>query len=315
MNYIGIDMSKDIFHVAFDKVSYDKFSNTTDGISLFMLSLKERGYVKNETVVGVEATGVYHLLLADTLRRLGVSIFVINPLITSRLIKSSLRRVKNDRRDAFVVRKAVIAKEGYLFTDTPALQELKALAQERASLCRLRATCKQWRHVQAVRRQTIPKKHKPGFEVIIGAINKEIRAREKRMAMILPDDQILLRSIPGIGAVTAAMLVAHIGDIGRFDAPEKLVAYIGMDCRVYQSGTSVHGKGFLTKRGNKQLRHTLFNAAFIARQKNPELKEFFEKKKAEGKHYFSALCAVERKLIHIIYAVWTRGTPFEMRKI
>lgn len=306
-------MSKDTFHVAFDDVSSEEFLNTPDGISLFVLSLRERKYPSDHTVVGVEATGVYHLLLADTLRRLGTSIFVINPLITSRLIKSSLRRVKNDRRDAFVVRKALIAKEGYLFTDTHELQTLKALAQERDSLCRLRTTCKQWRHVRTVRSRAVSNKQTPGFEVIIRAINREMRMRESTMATILPGTQALLRSIPGIGAVTAAMLVAHIGDIKRFDSPEKLVAYIGMDCRVYESGTSVHGKGFLTKRGNKQLRHALFNAAFIARQKNPELKAFFDKKRAEGKHYFSALCAVERKLIHLIYAVWKRGTPFIMR--
>ena len=62
------------------------------------------------------------------------------------------------------------------------------------------------------------------------------------------------------------------------------------------------------------LRHLLFNAAFIAWQKNPELKDYFMKKTGEGRHYFSALCAVERKLIHLIYAVWKRGTPFEQRK-
>jgi transposase len=123
----------------------------------------------------------------------------------------------------------------------------------------------------------------------------------------------LLRSIPGIGAVCAASLVASVGDIRRFSSPEKLVAYIGLDCRVHQSGTSVKGKGFISKRGNHRLRSILFNAAFVARQHNPELKTYFEKKTGEGKHYLSALTAVERKLIHIIWAVWTRGTPFESR--
>ena len=113
--------------------------------------------------------------------------------------------------------------------------------------------------------------------------------------------------------MTAATLVAHVGDVRRFSSPEKLVAYIGLDCRVHQSGTSIHGKGYLSKRGNRHLRCMLFNAAFIARQKNPDLKRYFEKKLSEGLHYTKALCAVERKLVHLIYAVWTRGTPFENR--
>jgi transposase len=125
-----------------------------------------------------------------------------------------------------------------------------------------------------------------------------------------PDTQALLRSIPGIGTTSAAALVAFVGDIHRFSSPEKLVAYIGLDCRVHESGTSIHGKGYLTKRGNKYLRHVLFNAAFIARQHNPALRRYHAKKLAEGKHYFSAMCAVERKLVHLIYAVWKRGTPY-----
>jgi len=124
------------------------------------------------------------------------------------------------------------------------------------------------------------------------------------------ETQEVLRSIPGIGITTAAALVAFIGNIHRFAAPEKLVAYIGLDCRVYQSGTSVQGKGYISKRGNGHLRHILFNAAFIARQYNPELKEYHAQKLRGGKHYFSAMCAVERKLIHLFYAVWKRGTPY-----
>ena len=114
--------------------------------------------------------------------------------------------------------------------------------------------------------------------------------------------------------VTAAALVAYVGDVNRFPSPEKLVAYIGMDCRVHESGASIKGKGYISKRGNRYLRRMLFNAAFIARQKNPDLKTYFKKKTGEGKHYFSALCAVERKLIHLIWAVWKRGTPYERRE-
>ena len=94
-----------------------------------------------------------------------------------------------------------------------------------------------------------------------------------------------------------------------FRVAEKLVAYVGIDCRVHQSGTSVNGRGFISKKGNRQLRSVLFNAAFVARQANPEFKAYFDKKVREGKHYTSALVAVERKLVHLVYAVWTRGTP------
>ncbi|MDO8728750.1 MAG: transposase, partial [bacterium] len=99
----------------------------------------------------------------------------------------------------------------------------------------------------------------------------------------------------------------------RFECAEKLVAYIGLDPRVHESGTSIKGKGFISKRGNRYLRHILFNAAFVARYRNSEMKKYYLKKKAEGKHHFSVLCAIERKLIHLIYVIWKRDTPFEVR--
>jgi transposase len=70
---------------------------------------------------------------------------------------------------------------------------------------------------------------------------------------------------------------------------------------------------FLGSTSNRYPRHVLFNAAFIARRRNPELERYFLKKTADGKHYFSPHCAVERTLVHLIYAVWTRGTPFDKR--
>jgi transposase len=145
-------------------------------------------------------------------------------------------------------------------------------------------------------------------------ISKEILVLDQKMASYVKPTQALLRTIVGIGKTSAAALVAYVGDISRFPNPKKLAAYIGLDCHVHESGTSVLGKGFVTKRGNKHLRSLLFNAAFIARRHDPELKVYFEKKRGEGKHYFSAMCAVERKLIHRIHAVWKRGTPFELRE-
>jgi transposase len=171
------------------------------------------------------------------------------------------------------------------------------------------------REARTVRTRAIERTvHDPSISVI-AALQSEIHILEAHVLTYAPHTQHLLRSIPGIGAVSAACLVAHIGDIRRFSSPEKLVAFIGLDYRVHQSGTSIKGRGFISKRGNRYLRAILFNAAFAARRSNPALKVYFKKKVAEGKHYTSALTAVERKLVHIIWAVWSRGTPFVQRSL
>lgn len=83
-----------------------------------------------------------------------------------------------------------------------------------------------------------------------------------------------------------------------------------IDPRVHQSGTSINGKGYISKRGNKILRTRLFNAAAVAVLQDNMFKAFFQKKKSEGKPYRVALVATMRKMTHVIHAVWTRGTPF-----
>ena len=306
-------MSKDTFHAAFDEHEVMVFKNTAPGIERFIEALTERGCAKEDTVIGTEATGVYHLLFCEKLRSAGWNVKVINPLITHRMFKSNLRHAKTDRNDALAIRQTLLTGAGYTYTDTPEVLALKTLVQEREALCRMRAETKQRVNAHEIRAKASGLPLHDSFSGTIKLLSYEMREIEKKMGDYASDTQELLRSIPGIGKVTAAALVAYIGDIRRFSSPEKLVAYIGLDCRVHESGTSIHGKGYISKRGNRYLRYILFNAAFIAKRRNTQLKEYLEKKMSEGKHYFSALCAVERKLVHLIYAVWTRGTPFESR--
>jgi len=304
-------MSKNTFHAAFDETEVVIFKNTVRGIEEFINLLTKRGCMKNNTEIGTETTGVYHLLLCEQLRSRGWNMKVVNPLITYRMFKSTLRHAKTDHNDALAIRKTMMTGAGYTYTDTSEILALKTLVQEREALCRMRAETKQRIHAHKIRAKAAGLEFHDSFSGSIKLLSYEMKEIEKQMSKYASPTQTLLRSIPGVGKVTAATLVAYIGDIHRFSSPEKLVAYIGLDCRVHESGTSIHGKGYLTKRGNRYLRYILFNAAFIAKRKNRVMKEYLEKKMSEGKHYFSALCAVERKLVHLIYAVWKRGTPFE----
>lgn len=313
MHYIGIDMSKDNFHAAFDDGKVLVFENSRTGTEEFIETLIKKNCEKQDTSIGTEATGVYHLLLAETLRSEGWNIKVINPLITHKVITSTLRRLKTDKHDAIAIRKSLMTGVGYAYTDTPEVLALKTLVQEREALVKVKSSIKQRIHAHKIKERASALKIRSGFAQTLKVLSYEIKQLEKEMVKYLPRVQKLLRTIPGIGTIAAASLVAYIGDINRFECPEKLVAYIGLDPRIHESGTSIKGRGFISKRGNRYLRHVLFNAAFVARYKNSEMEKYYLKKKDEGKHHFSVLCAVERKLIHLLYAVWKRGTPFEVR--
>jgi transposase len=231
------------------------------------------------------------------------------------MITQGLRTVKTDRLDALKIRTMTGMGKGYLFTDTKDVLALKALVVERRALVEMRAMTKQRTEAHRLKEGAIGATIHDSFTAVLEALQEEIKRIERSMRGYEMETQELLRSIPGVGSTTAAILVAFIGDINRFATPEKLVAFIGLDCRVFQSGTSVQGKGYISKRGNGYLRQILFNAAFVSLRHNPDLKRYHEQKVREGKHYFSALCAVERKLVHLIYAVWKRGTPFVRRSL
>jgi transposase len=308
---IGIDMSKATFHAALDDHAVKKFKNTPEGIDAFLEAITQHGHSPGDSTIGVEATGVYHLLFCTKLMQSGYRVMLINPLESHRFIKAmSLRRVKTDRADAQAIRQMIAAGIGRLFVETDEVLALKALVTEREGLVDILITMKLHREARSVRKRAISRPLYDPSPVLMEVVEKEIAMIETQFLAYAPATQCLLQTIPGIGPISAASLVAYIGDIRRFSSPEKLVAYIGLDCRVHESGTSVKGRGSISKRGNHRLRSILFNAAFGARQANPDLKEYFEKKTGEGKHYLSALVAVERKLVHLIYAVWTRGTPY-----
>lgn len=120
-----------------------------------------------------------------------------------------------------------------------------------------------------------------------------------------------LVTIPGIGPVLAAAILGEIGDISRFPTSVKLVAYAGIDPTVRQSGEFAGTRNRMSKRGSPYLRRAIWLAASVAKMYNPILRDFYEQKRAEGKHPLVATGAVARKLTYIIHVVLRDRKPYE----
>lgn len=311
INYIGIDISKRDFHAALNEHDEAvRFSNDRRGISGFISFLKDNGFLPGETVIGMESTGSYHLLPALICSRNGYSVNIINPLITRRQTQATLRQVKNDKKDAKLIRYCTAKGEGYIFTETEETLHLKTLVRQRNDLSYLRTKMNLRQQSIDHREDCIKRDITSVNRYLHGILTVKIKELDKELLEYGRDLQNLLRSVPGVGAQTAVSFISEIGDIKRFPSSKKLTAFIGLDPRTHQSGTSINGKGYITKRGNKILRTRLFNASSAAIQHPNIFRDFFLKKQAEGKPYRVALCAVMHKMIHVIYAVWVRGTPF-----
>lgn len=124
-----------------------------------------------------------------------------------------------------------------------------------------------------------------------------------------------ITTIPGIGMPTGAAILAEIGDVSRFASEEKLIAYAGIDATVHQSGQFNAAHMHMSKRGSPYLRLALWQAASMAIRHNEELKEYYRKKRAEGKAHGTALGAVCRKLLIRIYVILKEKRPYQVRKL
>lgn len=144
-------------------------------------------------------------------------------------------------------------------------------------------------------------------------IERQVKDVEEEAKQIVENMNSPILTIPGVGAVTAAVILGEIGDIQRFEHPSKLVAYAGLDATVSQSGESESTNNRMSKRGSPYLRKALFQAAFIAQQRDPVFQAYYQKKRAEGKHHTVATNAVARKLCHTIYAVLKNNCKYEIQ--
>ncbi|MFD5854309.1 IS110 family transposase [Cytobacillus pseudoceanisediminis] len=157
------------------------------------------------------------------------------------------------------------------------------------------------------------------YEEHLSKLSAEIDALAKEI-----EEYKLLQSIPGIGEKIAATIISEIGEIDRFDNAKKLVAFAGVDPSVYSSGKFTASVNRITKRGSSRLRHALYMAVQSgirdARKKkttdkiiprNKRLREFYDKKREEGKTFRVAVIACVNKLLHWIYALLKSKTTFQ----
>jgi transposase len=122
----------------------------------------------------------------------------------------------------------------------------------------------------------------------------------------------LLESMPGVSTKLATVIVAEIGDVSQFSHPGQVVAMAGLDPSVFSSGKFTASENKITKRGSKRLRRAAYLAVICGLRKglNPRLREYYDKKKSEGKPHKVAVIACANKVLHHVYAMLKKGQPF-----
>ena len=117
-------------------------------------------------------------------------------------------------------------------------------------------------------------------------------------------------TIPGIGELTAAVIMSEYGDINKFESSAQMLSFAGLEPGYYQSGQAEHG-GHIVKRGSSHLRCALMNACLPLITYEPIFAEYYAKKRAEGKPHRVALTHVAKKLLRVIYTLQTKNISYD----
>lgn len=127
------------------------------------------------------------------------------------------------------------------------------------------------------------------WDSLLRSVEEKIRDVEKQIETLLKDhkglgDQVdLLKTIPGVSQRTAVAILSELPNIQTFDTAKEVAAFAGLTPNIRQSGTSLSGKGSLSKVGNAQLRKALFMPTLVAKRYNPAVEEFCNRLSVKGK--------------------------------
>ena len=303
----GVDVSKAKLVIGQNEsMALSEISNTAESVAAWLASLPVG------SVVAMEATGIYHRLLAQLAHATGMVVYVLNPQALKHYAQAIGQRAKTDRIDARMIARYAEHERSKLRIwqpPQPAADALSRLLVRRQVLVNARQMlCQSLSGMPILKgpRQTLLASFKRtinGVELLIGT---EL-ARVPQMAAL----HRRLTSIVGIGEIVAAQLVA-IFSAFHCTRADAVIAYTGLDPRPDDSGTH-RGKRRLSKRGLALLRCLLYNAGMSAA--NSKLfKPLYTQLRARGLASTEAIVILARKLARIAFALHKSGQTFDAQK-
>jgi transposase len=314
MEVLGIDIGKTRFDACLMgqnlKQSISLANNEVGFAQLAAWLVKQRPNIAAPLHACMEATGNYGLDLAAFLFAEGVTVSIVNPRKIKAFGEAELARNKTDQLDCALIARFCIAQNPQPWT--PPAQHIRNLRE----LVRRCAALKAQR-TQELNRQ------KSGFacEAVRASLlrqlthlNAEIDIMTAEIrALLAADSQLqrnfdLLNTIPGIGEVSATLLLAEIPNITDF-TPKALAAFAGLSPAEHSSGARQRGTG-ISRIGNAAIRSMLYLGALSASRHNPHLTDFVARMKDAKKPKKVILVAVARKLLVLAQAVLRTQTGF-----
>lgn len=328
--FIGIDFSKLKFDAAIYSVdtkaivAAEVFENEQSGYVNFIQWVKENiRCQKSGMLFCGEHTGYYSGNLSVFLYESGYDMWLVSGLEMK--LTQGIKRNKTDRVDACKIAEYAFRYQDKVQLFEPVskdLDEIRELLSYRERLVETRkvlaTSAKEMKRVKD--NGSCDYIYQDSLEYI-KSLNASVRNCEKRIEALLKHDislntnYKLVSSVVGIGLVNTALILVATANFTLFESPRKFGCYCGVVPFEHSSGSSVRGKTRVSKMANRHLKTKLTLAAQNAVRFDPELKEYYQRKRSEGKNNWLVLNNVKNKLIHRIFAVVRDGKLYEKQYI
>jgi transposase len=317
---IGIDVGKFSNEVLIHSNQLSmKFVNTKAGYkAMLKWILQNVNCDRVNMLFAFEHTGIYSFPLSEFLAKNGLYYIILPGLEIKRSI--GIQRGKNDKIDA-----KRIALYTYRRRDevnphslpSRKLIEIKRLLSLRERLVTHRASY--IKNLKEGARFLVKKDNYTYFDVqdrLLKVLGAQINKVEKQLDQLVNEDPEikkqfdLITSIKGVGKQTALYMIAFTNGFTLFCNWRKFASYAGTAPFQYQSGSSINGRTKVNHLANKKFKALLTLCATSALNCNPEIRIYYDRRKAEGKNGMSTINIVRNKLLARIFAVINRGTPY-----
>ena len=323
---IGVDVSKNTLDVALFRGMIDwneghvKVSNNESGYKELRKWLRLKNAEKKRLRICMESTGLYTHDFRSWLEKENIIYYVVDPKLMHHFAPpqsiKGIRQTKNDKADAFRI--AIYCS---LFHDSMEPSKLPSAAYFK--LKRLLAERRQYVKQSVLYRQQLS--DISIYDSVGSRIRKKnevenlrdnIKQTDAEMKAIIDTDPEIRRnyelliSIVGVGLVVAVTTIVLTENFTTFTNPRKYASYIAIAPFPHESGTSIRGATRVSKQGFRQAKADLSISVLSAITFDPDIKEYWQRKKAEGKHTGCVLNAIKFKIVLRMFAVVKRGKPY-----
>jgi transposase len=266
--------------------------------------------------VCLEATGAYHLQLALALRAAGVEVMVVNPRVAKDFARALSNRSKSDEVDARVLLTYARRMEFAAWqAPSAATLEMRELGRRLSEL--VQSSTDEKNRLHARKASGVSATVMADVRQHVAQLEARIVRIEKAALAIIERDETLseqfriIEKARGFGRRTAILLLTELAVLDPAMTTRQVVAYAGLDPRVYESGTSVQKPVRISKVGNARIRAILFMNALSAIRHDRGARLFFARLVARGKKKMQAIVAVMRKLLHGIWTALQRRVAYD----